>query len=187
MMNEEAKLRCRLTTKDHAMLESLLERRVASGDAIVPILRQKLADAIVVPVDQVGADIATLNSRVIFRVNGGPAETRTLVQQETPGLVGQNLSVTTPRGLCMLGLSEGQRMTLERGGGAPETIFIERIVYQPEAARRVIAERAEVSAQVKKPALRLVHSVTSNVQPLGEPWKIRQRNHDDDDPGPSAA
>lgn len=187
MTTDEAKQRCRLTTKDHAMLEGMLERKTASGDAILPLLRQKVADAIVVPVDQVTADIATLNSRVVFRVNGGPAETRTLVQQETRGLVGQNLLVTTLRGLSMLGMSEGQRVAVERAAGEPETILIERVVYQPEAARREAAEIAEASAPGKRPALRLVHSAVSNVQPLGETWKMRQTHHDDDDPGPSAA
>lgn len=181
-------LRCCLTTKDHSIIEAMLERRIASGDAILPLLRQKLAEATVVPVDTVAADVVTLNSRVVFRVDGGPAETRTLVQQEARGLVGLNLPITTPRGLSMLGMSEGQKVTVERAAEGTESILIERVVYQPEAARRQVAERMRASEEsVKRPALRLVHSAASNVQPLGETWKMRQIRHDDDDPGPSAA
>jgi regulator of nucleoside diphosphate kinase len=177
---------CCLTSKDFSILEVMLERRTASGDAILPLLQQKLDRAAVVPVDEVTADVVTLNSRVVFRVNGGPAETRTVVQPEARGPVGQNLPITTLRGLSMLGMSEGQKVAVERAAGEPETILIERVVYQPEAARRQAAERTQ-ALTAKRPALRLVHSAVSDVQPLGETWKMRQTRHDDDDPGPSAA
>ena len=186
--SDEAVSRYCLTTKDFSILEAMLERRIASGDVILPLLRRKLAEATVVQVGAVGAGVVTLNSRVVFRVNGGAAETRTLVQQENRGLVGLNLPVTTPRGLSMLGMSEGQTMLVDRPAGGQESILIEKIVYQPEAARRQVDERMRASEEpVKRPALRLVHSAASDVQPLGETWKMRQSRRDDDDPGPSAA
>lgn len=183
-----ANARCCLTTKDFSILETMLERRIASGDVILPLLRRKLAEATVVQVGEVDAGVVTLNSRVVFRVNDGAAETRTLVQQENRGLVGLNLLITTPRGLSLLGMSEGQRVTVNRPAGGQESILIEKIVYQPEAARRQVAERMRASEEpVKRPALRLVHSAASDVQPLGETWKMRHSRRDDDDPGPSAA
>lgn len=185
---DEANSSCCLTTKDFSILKAMLERRIASGDVILPLLRRKLAEAAVVQAGAVKAGVVTLNSRVVFRVNGGEAETRTLVQQENRGLVGLNLPITTPRGLSMLGMSEGQTAAIERPAGGEETILIEKIVYQPEAARRQVAERMHVSGEpAKRPALRLVHSVASDVQPLGETWRMRQSRRDDDDPGPSAA
>jgi len=185
---DEANPRCCLTTKDGSILEAMLERRIASGDVILPLLRQKLAEATIVQVDEIDAGVVTLNSRVLFRFNDGETETRTLVQQENRGLVGLNLPITTPRGLSMLGMSEGQTVTVGRPAGGQESILIEKIVYQPEAARRQVAERIHASEEpVKRPALRLVHSAASNVQPLGETWKMRHSRHDDDDPGPSAA
>jgi regulator of nucleoside diphosphate kinase len=184
---EEARRRCCLTTKDFSILEAMLERRIASGDPILALLRQKLEDATVVSVLSVGADVVTLNSRVIFRVDAGEAETRTLVQQDARGPVGLNLPVSTMRGLSMLGMSEGNKVTVARPGGGQETILIEKVVYQPEAAKRAIAARVEPPLPAGRPALRLVHSAASDVQPLGEKWKMRQTRHDDDDPGPSAA
>ena len=78
---------CCLTAKDYSILEVMLERRRGFGDPIVPLLERKLAEARVVLVDSVDADVATLNSRVLFRVGGQPAETRTLIQQDVRGMV----------------------------------------------------------------------------------------------------
>lgn len=175
---------CRLTSKDFSVLEVMLERRIASGDAILPLLRCKVANADVVLVDSIEANVATLNSRVVFRVNGGPAETRTLVQNEVRGMVGAGLPITTMRGLVMLGLSEGQSALVERSTGETELILLEKVLYQPEAARRQFAPK---QAAPRRPALRLVHSAPANVTPLGERPEIRQRGPYDDDPGPSAA
>lgn len=180
--------RCVLTTRDQALLEAMLQRRIASGDPILPLLQQKLADATVVGVDEVAADVVTLNSRVAFSVNAGAVETRTLARQENRGLVGSNLFVSTPRGLALLGLSEGQQVVVERADGGRESIRVEKVVYQPEAARRQETERSAMHRETAgRPALRLVHSATSDDQPLGATWKMRQSGRDDDDPGPSAA
>lgn len=179
---------CVLTTKDHSILEIMLERRIASGDPILPLLERKLADARVVSVDEIAADVATLNSRVAFRVNDGALETRTLVQQDKRGIVGSNLFITTLRGLALLGMSEGQELSLERADGGHDRIRAEKVVYQPEAARRQVTEPALFTGRpAGRPALRLVHSATSDVQPPDPVWKMRHSGRDDDDPGPSAA
>ncbi len=177
---------CRLTSKDFSILEVMLERRIASGDRIVPLLERKLAAASVVLVDSIEADVATLNSRVVFRIDGGPAETRTLVQGEVRGMVGTGLPLTTMRGLALLGLREGQSMGIESAAGERQTILLEKVLYQPEAARRQFAPQAAPDTP-PRPALRLVHSAPADVTPLGERPKIRQRGPYDDDPGPSAA
>ncbi|RUU66631.1 nucleoside-diphosphate kinase, partial [Mesorhizobium sp. M7A.T.Ca.TU.009.01.1.1] len=85
----------RLTTKDFAVLEIMLERWRAFADPIVPMLEEKLSKAEVVAIDSVGSDIVTLNSRLVFRVDVGPAQTRTLVQNEVRGPVGSSLSIMT--------------------------------------------------------------------------------------------
>ena len=175
---------CRLTSKDFAILEVMLERRRPFGDPIVPLLEEKLARASVELIDSIGADVVTLNSRVSFRVDGGAVETRTLVQSEVRGPVGSSLSIGTLRGLCMIGLSEGARATVELAQGRRESILVEKILYQPEAARRGAAVKPHAAAQ-SRPPLTLVYSAPEGAFPLGERRKIRQTG--DDDPGPSAA
>jgi regulator of nucleoside diphosphate kinase len=182
---------CRLTSKDFSILEVMLERRIASEDRILPLLKCKLANASVVVVDSIEADVATLNSRVVFRINGAPAETRTLVQNDVRGTVGTDLPVTTLRGLALLGLKEGQSAMVELATGETQLIRLEKVLYQPEAARRRFAPKpASKQASVPpagRPALRLVHSAPADVTPLGERPEIRHRGPYDDDPGPSAA
>ena len=122
---------CCLTTKDRAVLEVMLERRRAFADPIVHMLEHKLSTADIVPIDSVGPDIVTLNSRVVFSVDAGHAETRTLVQNEGRGPVGSSLSVATRRGLCMLGMAQGQTASIEHADGRRESILIKAVLYQP--------------------------------------------------------
>lgn len=173
-----------LTTKDFAVLEVLLERRRAFADPIVHMLEHKLTTTGVVPVDSVGPDIVTLNSRVVFRIDAGPAQTRTLVQNEVRGPVGSSLSVATRRGLCMLGMAAGETASIEHPDGRRESILVQAVLYQPEAARRAVKQKSE--AEIRRPRrLALVYSAAADRQPLGERAGMRQTG--DDDPGPSAA
>ncbi|MEO5757498.1 MAG: nucleoside-diphosphate kinase [Mesorhizobium sp.] len=172
---------CCLTTKDFSTLEAMLQRRRAFADPIAAMLEEKLSQSRVLPVDAVSPDIVTLNSRVVFRIDAGPLETRTLVQNETRGPVGSTLPLGTRRGLCMLGMARGQTASIEQADGRRERIAIEAVLYQPEAARRALQERP-----ARRPAaLTLVYSAPGISRPLGEIGKIRQT--EDNDPGPSAA
>jgi len=174
---------CCLTTKDLAVLEVMLERWRAFADPVVRMLEDKLANAGVVPIDAVEPDIVTLNSRVVFRIDAGPAETRTLVRNEGRGPVGSSLSVATRRGLCMLGMAEGQTAAIVQADGRRESIQIKAVLYQPEAARRAVREKA---AGARRPhGLTLVYSAAAGTRPLGETAGMRQTEADD--PGPSAA
>ncbi|MEI9408494.1 nucleoside-diphosphate kinase [Mesorhizobium salmacidum] len=176
---------CRLTTKDFAVLEVILERRRAFADPMVRMIEEKLSNAGVMPIESIEADIVTLNSRVVFCVDAGVAETRTLVQSEIRGPVGSSLSVATRRGLCMLGMAQGQTASLEHPDGRRESIRIKAVLYQPEAARRAARERAAAGGP-RPHGLTLVYSADISIRPLGGTAGMRQTERDDD-PGPSAA
>ncbi|WP_027141735.1 GreA/GreB family elongation factor [Mesorhizobium sp. WSM3626] len=176
---------CRLTTKDFAVLEVMLERRRAFADPMGRMIEEKLSNAGVVPIDSIEADIVTLNSRAVFCVDAGVAETRTLVQSEMREPVGSSLSVTTRRGLCMLGMAQGQTASLEHPDGRRESIRIKAVLYQPEAARRAARERAAAGGP-RPHGLTLVYSADASIRPLGGTAGMRQTERDDD-PGPSAA
>lgn len=175
-----------LTEKDFAILEAMLARRAALGDPLAPLIEGKLAVATVVPGEAIGADIATLNSRVAFRVDALPVEERALVRHEGRGAVGRGLPVDTRRGLAILGMAAGQTALVTRRDGGQETLRLEKILYQPEAARRAEDDGAAAPRR-GRPSLVLVHDAGSDWQPLGWPEKIRQEWTGDDDPGPSAA
>jgi regulator of nucleoside diphosphate kinase len=174
-----------LTERDFAVLDAMLVRRAALGDPLAALIERKLVDAIVVSADEIDAGIATLNSRVAFRVDALPVEERTLVRHANRGAIGRGLPIDTRRGLALLGMAEGQTALVACRGGGHETLRLEKIFYQPEAARRAAARA--MAAPRNRPALLLVHDAGSDWQPLGWPEKIRQGWTGDDDPGPTAA
>lgn len=133
MPNTEAYL---LTIKDYTILEVMLEQPTGRDDAMKAILRRKVSSATVMFRDDIPPIVVTLSSRVVFRIDDGPAETRIIAHDAMRGLVGMLLPITGPRGLALLGLGEGQSMTIPTRDGGIETLTVEKVVYQPEAARR---------------------------------------------------
>ena len=168
-------LPCRLTTKDYAILETLLERSREPGGAHAALLRRKLAGAGIWLNEDIPADVVTVNSRVAFRVNDAPSETRIVAQAPIDGVVGMLLPVTTLRGLALLGLAEGESIA----AGA-DTLTVVEVAYQPEAAHR---EALRLRIPPTRPVLRLVHSAPP------EPVRVFDTRGfgPPDDPGPSAA
>lgn len=176
----------RLTTKDYTVLEVMLDRRLGRDDPLVPILQRKLSTAIVTFREDIPANIVTLSSRVTYRVNDAPAETRIVAHDEMRGLVGSVLSITNPRGLALLGLAEGERMTFARADGREETVSVENVVYQPEASLRERAKLGQAGQAPLQPALGAVHG-SGNILVRAAKTMFMTDSSGFDDPGPSAA
>ena len=135
---------CQLTTRDFTLLEIMQDRWLSDDELMRAILQHKLTKAIVMFRRDIPSTVVTLDSHVSHRIDGGPAETRVVADDAMRGLVGlTDMSITNPRGLAMLGLAEGQSVTLQRPGDASETITVEKVVYQPEAA-----EKGRTTAQI---------------------------------------
>lgn len=125
----------RLTPKDFHILETMLKERSGSNDPLLPLLQHKLATAIVVPTHEMPPDVVTLYSRVRYRIDDQPAVTRIVIHDALHEVMGATLPVSSLRGLALLGLTGGTATTVRYFGSATETIHIEAVVYQPEAAR----------------------------------------------------
>lgn len=177
----------RLTTKDHTILAVMLDRRLGRDDPLVPILQRKLSAAIVTFREDIPANVVTLSSRVTYRVNDAPAETRIVTHDEMRGLVGSVLSITNPRGLALLGLAEGERMTFSRADGREETISVENVVYQPEASLREKAKLSEAAATGQSPHQPALGVARGSGNILLRAAKAMFMPHPSgfDDPGPS--
>lgn len=178
-----------LTTKDFTILEVMLERCLGLDDPLGAMLRRKLAKAAVVFRDDVPLEVVTLNSRVAYRIDGGPAETRIVAHDEMRGLVGLLLPLANPRGLALLGMAEGESDTILRADGTEETVTVQEVLYQPEAARRetkYLAPRGPAPGQVGTPTLRVVHR-SDAVPEQVRAKTVAAANSGFDDPGPSAA
>lgn len=172
-----------LTTKDFTILEAMCDNARGRHDLLVPLLRRKIGKAIVVVRDDLPDGIASINSRVSFRVNGGETDTRLISTGQVTGPVGMFLPITTLRGLALLGLVEGQNIVVANADGVAEHILLEKVEYQPEASRHERQMRG-LSTDVtrRKPLLRVVTGGISQAHPL-----VLVAPHGCDDPGPSAA
>jgi regulator of nucleoside diphosphate kinase len=179
---------CQLTTKDYTILEVMQERHPARSDTFSAILRGKISSAVVMFREDIPATVVTLSSRVAYQVNDGPAETRIVAHDEMRGLVGMLLPITNPRGLALLGLTEGQSMSIPTADGGLETLTVHEVVYQPEAARRERLKLAGGAApwRLGGPVLRVVHR-SDDAQPKAENKVNAAFDDGFDDPGPPAA
>ena len=176
---------CILTTKDFTILEVMLDRSPDPAGAMTALLRRKLDTARVAFRDDVTSDVATLSSRISFSVDGD-ADSRVLSHDRMSGPTGLFVPITTLRGLALLGLAEEETICIADDESAETCIRLERVLYQPEAARR---EKAAI-AQAATPEMR-----RSSLRVISGPLATNQRkayaglvvSADGDDPGPTAA
>ncbi len=180
---------CQLTTKDYTILEVMLERHFQHDEVMSGRLRRKTSDAVVMFREDIPTNVVTLSSSVAYRVDGGPSEVRIIAHDQMRGLVGMILPITNPRGLALLGLAEGQSITIPGKDGLPETLTVTEVMYQPEADRREKAagdgDSSTGSASKSAPFLRLVSS--TDTLPPAKPKVPMPADNGFDDPGPSAA
>ncbi|MCB1468477.1 MAG: nucleoside-diphosphate kinase [Rhizobiaceae bacterium] len=173
---------CILTTKDHTILEVMLDRCANPASEMASLLRKKIRSAQIVFRDDVPPNVVTLSSRVTFSINGKPSDTRVIAHERMHHPVGLFLPLTTPRAVAMLGMLEGQAFRFPVEGGLSETIVVERILYQPEAARRERDAMPEVSRARPRPVLTVIEGARNR-----SPEAVGVRPNGFDDPGPSAA
>ncbi len=172
---------CQLTTKDATILEGILadlEGRQLGGSPVARLMRRKLAHARISFRDDIAPCVATINSRVEFRAGDGPAQVSMLTFGGENARPGATLSVSSLRGLALLGLMEGQSISIDQDGRA-EVLRLERIIHQPEFARRAKAD-AKVAEMLAFPVAR-TRAARGGSKPQ-TPVDVT-----DDDPGPSAA
>jgi regulator of nucleoside diphosphate kinase len=187
-----------VTTGDRARLLALLS---AEGDSTNRIVRRaltrKLWLATICAPDAVPADVVTMHSRVIYRRHiGEPLEERRLCFSDENVPASSVLPILTPLGTAMLGLRAGSSASYEVAGGIRLSLVVERVAYQPEAARRC----ADVSSCDRPSSRRSGENVDARAAGVpfgtgdGEILSLAARVRTlpivvdrDDDPGPQAA
>lgn len=182
--------RCVLTAKDFTILEVLLDRRINEDESFLRLLGQKLSAATVVFHEDISRQVATINSRVDFTVDGQFPDNRILVHGGEDAYPGLCLSITTLRGLALLGLTAGETIAVGRSDDRTENISLDAVSYQPEAADRrkridrQLLPEIESTADARSPVVSLAsrrkaaprHAIEEPIDPTN-----------DDDPGPRAA
>lgn len=179
--------RFHLTTRDHAILQALLDAYSGPHGPYAQLLGQKLRQSAIAFSDDIAADVVTLGSKVAYSVDGKAAGPHVLAEEA--GTAEGAVSIHTLRGLALLGLAEGAAVLVDRGDGASERLVVGRVLSQPEAEtrRRAPAAGAAAGATVvsfrPKPARQAFADSFPNSGPNSGP----DSGPDDDDPGPRAA
>jgi regulator of nucleoside diphosphate kinase len=128
----------KVTKADLGKLDVMLAHRspIRSWKA-VEILVRELLRAKIVGEHQIPVDVVTMGSRVEFREAGNELSTvATLVYPGDSGSYDDAVSVLTPIGALLLGLSEGQSMPYSGPDGKLKSISVMKVLHQPEAAQR---------------------------------------------------
>jgi regulator of nucleoside diphosphate kinase len=108
---------------------------IISWDA-VRVLLGELGRARVVQLESVPSTNVTMNSQVEIREEpGGSTRLATLAYPSEQAIYRDAVSVLTPLGTALLGLSAGQAMRYVDTDGQEKTVTVLRIIYQPEARR----------------------------------------------------
>lgn len=124
--------RCQLTTKNFSFLQEVFERGVHNDDAYRRLLRQKLSSATVLFEDDMRPDVAMINSRVEFTIDRSQTDHRILAYGGDYALPDFALSVTTLRGLALLGLTAGETIMIERPDGGSEEVRLDTVTHPRE-------------------------------------------------------
>lgn len=182
--------RFNLTTRDHAILEALLDAYGGPRGPWVQLLEQKLRASAIAFSGDIAADVVTLGSRVAYRVDGKAAGPHKLAESEAAAAVPDEISIHTLRGLALLGLAEGDAVIVGLGEGASEQLVVDKVLSQPEAEarRRVPAPGPSLAADAGDGST----VVSFRPRPAGRqgfpgPGPGPAPGPDDDDPGPRAA
>ena len=125
-----------LTELDHARLSKIARAQPTSlPDTVLEPLQDLLIDAHTVPAREVRADIVTMYAQMQVRLNGSETLSKiALCYPDDAEPASGFVSVLSPMGLALLGLSLGQTAHWLSPTGEPMTAQVETILFQPEAS-----------------------------------------------------
>ena len=167
---------CQLTAGDVSVLMSMLEHYSENPGPFTVLLRDKLNHAGIFFREDIPADIVTLDSRVIYTIDGETRGPQVLVRSDAADLPPFALSIHSLEGLALLGLAEGESFEMALGDGRHRIITVVKVVFQPEAQERDRSARSK--ADILDEAPTIVSFRRRRQAPYADP---------DNDPGPSAA
>ncbi len=123
-----------VTDQDWRRLNELLSTKLRElAPAEGAGLDAELARADVVPPRAVPHDVVTMNTRVRFELDDGRSYVRTLVYPWDADPERGCISVLSPLGNALLGLSVGDAMPWPLPSGQTVTVRVLEVLYQPEA------------------------------------------------------
>ncbi len=126
-----------ITQADKSRLQFLINSRGIEFAKIqdqLDFLQEELNRAIIVDSTKVAAKTVTMNSTVVVKnLLSGKPMTITLVYPDNVDSTQNKISVLSPLGTAIIGYSEGD-LFVWNGKQGNFRFFIEKVIYQPEAA-----------------------------------------------------
>jgi regulator of nucleoside diphosphate kinase len=124
-----------VTQQDLDRLRGVVATHEAGRDAAAAQqLETELDRAVVVPSDELPADVVTMHSRVVFEDETGRRRDVQLVYPWEAAPERGRISILAPVGVALLGLSVGQVIDWPMPNGRTASLRIVSVLYQPEAA-----------------------------------------------------
>jgi regulator of nucleoside diphosphate kinase len=124
-----------ISTVDLDRIDLLLDRLPSAQASARDALADELARADVVAPWDMPPRVVTMRSTVRFRLDGKESEwCKTLVYPNEADQGGATVSVLSPVGSALLGLSEGDRIEWTHPDGRTLGVEVVEVLYQPERA-----------------------------------------------------
>ena len=134
-----------VTRSDYERLSDLADAAMQNASAAAEELAAELDRARIVEADEIAPDVVTMHARFTFEDDAhGTIRTVSLVYPSEENVDEGRISILTPIGAALLGLSEGQSITLKGRDGAPRSLTVLKLLSQPHgaAAERGAGEHA---------------------------------------------
>jgi regulator of nucleoside diphosphate kinase len=132
----------RLTDVDVRRLQALVDasrRGQRRGEGDVALLERRLDDSEVLPADQIGPDVVTMNSEVRVRdLDTHEVNVVRVVFPRAADAAVRKVSVLAPLGMAILGRRVGDHVRWLTPGGL-RRLRVDRVLYQPEREGKDVA------------------------------------------------
>ena len=147
-----------LSSTEYARLQQLMLTMIGSRTVLAAILRRKLASSISAPFSTLAPDRAVSGKLVRFSIDDKIVEERILTWQPLKADDGKSLSLLSPRGLALIGLTPGASLFYRAEGDRTEFLRVESVSngeasrHDAQVAVAVPRDRAPVIAANLRPA-----------------------------------
>lgn len=158
-----------LSPTDYARLQQLMLTMIGSRTVLAAILRRKLGSSAPTPASSLAHDRAVSGKRVRFSVDGGEAEERLLTWQPPESGDRNTLSLLSPRGLALMGLTPGESLFYRTESDRTEFIQVESVSSEEVSRQRAPVapasplRRAAFAAGNPRPAPKNASAGVANV------------------------
>jgi regulator of nucleoside diphosphate kinase len=112
-------------TEEHLLTMLATGARLAErSQDVASVLLSEMERAKVVPDTDMPTDVVRMNSRVEFETDGGKRQVVELVYPKDANIDEKRISVLTPIGAALIGLSSGQTMMMRGRDGRPHKLRV---------------------------------------------------------------